>query len=251
MSNDNSNYKNKLDSINNKFAILNKESGDHKSQLNKIKESFADLKNIFSKSFNQTITDLEFIINNSNKITNSENSDQKSKNVKNSSETTEEESPAAKKPLLIWPNDSYVYVHEKENKKHTFTVNTILESNFNIAIKVLKTSNSGYISIGLSDHVIDQEEGGWLGGDSGEVGQGCFGVSTNSAKGINGAWNVGGGGIIYKEGDVFHLSGSNGVISYTINDRDNSSFSHDMKTTNLYLAVSMYYKGDSLEILNA
>ena len=105
-------YENKLKLVESSFKQLldeNKLIVETKSNLIK---SVSDLRILFTTKFNQCICDLEIVINAAKEI------EVKQENI-NDNEI--EESPASIRPILIWPNDSKIWVHDKSLRKNTFT----------------------------------------------------------------------------------------------------------------------------------
>ena len=225
-------YDNILDLLYNSF---NKLISDNKSIVDdkeKLLITFLELKSHFSSNFSQCIEDLENVIH----LT---NINHEAKNSLINENDSHEESPASIKPVLIWPNESYVYSFDKNFRKNTFTINNILPITFTIRVKVIKGS-TGSMVIGISKTELNTEKV-FLGGDMGE----SWGIAGNSSLGENGKWTT---GKTYKEGDVVTISGNNGIISYHINDDDNSSYQYDMGTSTLYFGVSMH-DNQTLELL--
>jgi len=233
------NYDSKLETLNNKITNLQEDSLNTHNNISKISSTFKELQSLFSNNFSQTISELEFIINHINEI-NDINTNKKK--ITDINKLEEEESPASLKPKVQWPNNSYSWRHDLSNTHHTLTSTMLLESSFSISIRVLKMNPNGYITIGVSNKQIDEKKG-YLGGD---FGKGSWGICGQGSLGQEGNWTT---GKTYKEGDIVTITGDNGVISYSVNDEDNSSFKYDMKTTNLYLGATFYYKGDELEII--
>jgi len=223
-------YENKLKLVESSFKQLldeNKLIVETKSNLIK---SVSDLRLLFTTKFNQCICDLEIVINAAKEI------EVKQENI-NDNEI--EESPASIRPILIWPNDSKIWVHDKSLRKSTFTINSILPPTFNIPVRVVKATTYSMV-IGLSTVELDTDTQ-YLGGDM----DNSWGIAGNASLGEHHQWKH---GKTYEEGDIVTISGNNGVISYHISDDDNSSYQFDMGTTTLYLAVSLS-QGFTLELL--
>jgi len=225
-------YTNKLESLHKEFEKIKLESHNNRNEVSKMKENFLELKTIFSQNYNQVIADLEYIISSSD-------------NTNKDKDKEIEESPAAK-PKITWHNGTLIYTHEKTQQKYIHTSENVLPSKFTVSMRIVKHSSVGYLSLGLYNEKMDGP-GGWLGGDTGK---GTWGINSNKAKGEEGKWNTGGGGLGFKEGDVFTINGDNGVITYSVNDKEHKDYKYDLKTTELYLAVTSHYKGDSVEIIN-
>ena len=225
-------YNNKLNLIDNSFKQLldkNKLIAETKSNLIK---SISDLKSLFASNFNQCIADLEIVINAAKE------NEVKQENI-NDNET--EESPASIRPSLLWPNNSKIWIHNLSNsvKNRTFTINTILQPSFEIPVKII-SGDASCMVIGVSKEELDSKKT-YLGGDI----DNSWGIAGNNSLGEMHIWTTGKG---YKIGDVVTISGNNGIISYRINNIDNSSYQFDMGTTNLYFAVTLNNE-DSLELL--
>jgi len=225
-------YDNILDLLYNSF---NKLISDNKSIVDdkeKLLITFLELKSHFSSNFSQCIEDLENVIH----LT---NINHEAKNSLINENDSHEESPASIRPVLIWPNESYVYSFDKSLRNKTFTINNVLPIAFTIRVKVIKGSTVCMV-IGISKTELNTEKI-YLGGDIGD----SWGIAGNASLGENGKWST---GKTYKVGDVVTISGNNGIISYHINDDDNSSYQYDMGTTTLYFGVSMN-DNQTLELL--
>ena len=136
---------------------------------------------------------------------------------------------------------SNIYLHGMTSFS-TFSLEPILAPNFEIKIRIIK-ANCGYVSIGVSNKYFDYENRSYLGGD---MGPGNWGLASNGSLGVEGSWNTGSS---FKDGDIFTLTGNDGIIGYSINEIENS-YQYDMKTSDLYLSFTFYYEGDSIEILD-
>jgi len=227
-------YDNKYDSINDRLDKLKSENKSIVECHKKIIVSISELKLVFSSRLNACfrLEDLEKIINASSK--------EKESNQEIKNDEVEEESPAAIRPMLIWPNGEKVWTHNSSLKQCTFTIDAILPPTFNIPVRVIKAS-TGSMVLGVSTKPLDTTQR-YLGGD---MGRGSWGIAGNASLGEDGKWS---NGKRYQEGDIVTISGNNGFVTYHINNDDNSIYQYNMNTTTLYFGVTTN-DGDILELL--
>ena len=165
-----------------------------------------------------------------------------SASIKDNENEDTEDSPAAAIPKILWPNQSKIWTHDSSLKKSTFTCDTLLDKVFSVRIKIIK-GGIGALTLGVSSTELDTGKR-YLGGD---LGPGNWGIAGSKVLGEEGNWRY--DSLPFNLNDILTISGNNGVIRYTVNDQDNSSYQYDMKTTNLYLAASLN-EGDIMEILD-
>ena len=225
-------YKNKLESLQSSYDSLMKDNKPIKENKIKLKNSLQELQKEFSSVYTNCINELDYIINSINE------KHQALEDI-NANHDNTEESPAAAKPLILWPNFEKLWTHNKTLRECTFTLSNVLPACFRIPIRVIKGTTS-CIVLGVSINELNTTKR-YLGGD---MGLGSWGIAGNASLGEDGKWSNGNG---YKEGDIVTIEGNNGVISYHINDEPNE-YKYDMKTSTLFLGVTLN-KGDQLELL--
>lgn len=144
----------------------------------------------------------------------------------------------------FWDNGSKLLVHNSnENKHRTYTCPKLLPPYFNITVKFAHLHSGGHITIGVTDKIINEGSSKYLGGD---YGAGNWGVSGSGTLGEGGKW--GSTKCIYKEGDTLTLYGNNGVITFAVNGVLHKDYSYNVGSSKLFLAVTLYYQGDQIEI---
>lgn len=142
---------------------------------------------------------------------------------------------------VLWENKTKFLKHQCE----IVTTQTALQPSlsFNVKIRIKKTKNSAFIVLGFSNKPLHVAKG-YLGGD---FGLGNWGLAGNGALGEEGKWKK---GETFKENDVITLNYDSGKITYRINNIENKYSYIFNGAPQLYLASSMYYIGDELEIIN-
>jgi hypothetical protein len=145
---------------------------------------------------------------------------------------------------LLWPNNSNILVHNPEiDSQRTYTCTKLLPSNFMIIIRFLKLKSSDHISLGVTDKLLNHSEPKYLGGD---FGAGNWGISGQDTVGEGGRFEN--AKCSYKQNDTFTIFGVNGKIQFAVNGVKNEEYKYNIGTDKLYLAVTLTYKEDSLEI---
>ncbi len=127
------------------------------------------------------------------------------------------------------------------NYLRTITSANVLPENFIINIKLKKLLHPGYIVIGVSDKIINENKG-YLGGD---MGKGNWGIAGNGSMGEEGTWHRTKG---FQQGDTLTLKGRGSVIGFNINGEHNS-YSYDLKRKSLYFSISYYHEKEVLELI--
>ena len=228
-------YEQQISKINERYMILVEQSKSITENKLKHTQLLTELKLKFSNSYSECINDLNLI------ITHIENT-KISASIKDNENEDTEDSPAAAIPKILWPNQSKIWTHDSSLKKSTFTCDTLLDKVFSVRIKIIK-GGIGALTLGVSSTELDTGKR-YLGGD---LGPGNWGIAGSKVLGEEGNWRY--DSLPFNLNDILTISGNNGVIRYTVNDQDNSSYQYDMKTTNLYLAASLN-EGDIMEILD-
>ena len=197
----------------------------NKSSQESIILKLKELKNTFKNRFNLLIDAIDKI------------------EIKELTEVEEEVSPASicSKIIPSFTDGTHIYTHEVDGHK-TLTCLELMPSNFETKIKVNECT-VGYVVLGVSNAVLNEARG-YLGG---EMGNGNWGIASNGSLGEKGTWKS---GKSYKSGDIVTIKGEDGIITYAVNDEWDTSYSCDMNTTELYIAASLYYKGNQIEIID-
>lgn len=140
---------------------------------------------------------------------------------------------------VVWENKTRFLRHSVD----ILTTQTGIKSynNVSVQIRLRKAKNAAFIVLGFSDKPLHLAKG-FLGGD---IGSGNWGLAGNGALGEEGKWKRADS---YKEGDIITLNFHNKVITYKINGKHND-YSFKFSKSSVYLACSMYYNGDELEII--
>jgi hypothetical protein len=145
----------------------------------------------------------------------------------------------------LWPNGTNVLVHKTDgsNKHTTYTCPKLLPPNFSITVKFVELYSKSHITIGVTDKILNEVGSKYLGGD---YGSGNWGISGSGTVGEGGKWTS--AKCIYQKGDTITFFGNNGVISFAVNGSYNSEYTFNVGSKNLYLAVTLYYADDTIEI---
>lgn len=146
------------------------------------------------------------------------------------------------KPKILFPNNSTQLVTATKNKFKTMSSSFPLPDNCQINIKCTKLAHNGHMVLGFSNKVLNEDRG-YLGGD---MGTGNWGIAGNGSLGEEGKWKK---GAAYIEGDVVSLIKSGNLISYKINNRPND-YKYILTGKELYLALTCYYEGEILDIID-
>jgi hypothetical protein len=144
-----------------------------------------------------------------------------------------------------WDNGTNFLHHKKDTNTHaTYKAPKLLPPCFQILIKFVKLQSSSHITLGVTDKIINENGTKYLGG---EYGPGNWGISGTGTVGQGGSWAS--ATCNYKQGDIITFFGKNGVITFAVNGVLNTSYSYHVGSDKLYLAVTLYYKDDCLEIV--
>lgn len=140
----------------------------------------------------------------------------------------------------VWENKTRILKHSTE----LLTTQTGLKSYTEVSckIKITNTKNPAFIVLGFSSKPIHVAKG-FLGGD---LGTGNWGLAGNGALGEEGKWKK---GDTFKSGDIVTLEFSSKIIRYYINGRENG-YSFKFSGDKVYIACSLFYAGDTIEILS-
>ena len=235
------NLDNQLTHLNNTFISHMNCYNLLKIKNSELKQAFFNLKSQFQSSFKDTINDLEDVINLTNQHL---ESNQKDSSKQSNTEINDED----KSPASIWTNylifsdGTNVFKHTGSTAR-TFTINTVLKSNFNFSMRLNKfnASSPSYVVFGVSNREIDEPKG-YLGQDFGKGNWGIAGCKFIGEEGVNTSK-----GSSFKEGDIITFSGNCGIITYRINDEFND-YSYNIGDQNLYPAFTFFTYDDEIEL---